>query len=107
LDGLDLIPVVLSSSAGVALICQVGSVAREWVRGQAEVAKIKATADADVTRIWATSEAKIAEMRVAHELERERSRDRRQLDRPSRRRADLAQLHAERPPPDQLRSPAS
>jgi hypothetical protein len=112
-DWLDLSRVALGS-AGVALICQTGLVVREWMKGQTEVAKIRATSEgkvaeigatahADVTRIWATSEAKIAEMRVAHEL----GRDRRQLDRPSRRRADLAQLHADRPPSDQLEPPDS
>lgn len=112
-DWLDLSRVVLGS-AGVTLICQTGLVIREWMRGQTEVAKIKAInegkvaeiraiANADVMRTWATSAAKIAELRVAHEL----SRDRRQLDRPSHRRADLPQLHAERPSPDQLDPPAS
>jgi hypothetical protein len=102
-DWLDLIPVVLGSGVVGTLVCQAGLTIREWMRGQTEVTKIKATADADVVRTWAASEAKIAEMRVAHEL----GRDRRQLDRPSRRRADLAQLHGERPPPDQLDPPAS
>jgi hypothetical protein len=99
-----------SSAAGV-LICQIGLVIRERMRGQTEVTKIKvaseckvaeimATADADVVRIWATSEAKIAEMTAARDLEWERRRDRRQLDRPSRRLGDLAQLQAERQPGD-------
>lgn len=102
---------IRGGTAGV-LICQVGLVVRELVQGQVEVAKtratsegkvaeIRATADADVMRTWAASEAKIAEMRVAHEL----GRDRRQLDRPGRRRADLSQLHAEQP--GQLDPPAS
>jgi hypothetical protein len=119
-DWADVARLFVGSSVAGILVCQTGLVIREWMRGQTEVAKIRtaseckmaeirATADADVIRIWATSEAKIAEMYVARDLERdrERSRDRRQLDRPGRRRADLAQLHAERPPPDQLDLPAS
>ena len=98
-DWLDLIPVVLSSGAVVALICQAGSVAREWVQGQAEVDKIRATADADVTRIWATSEAKIAEMRVAHDLQVALEHDR--ADRPQ------SQVQRLRPPPDQIDPPAA
>lgn len=102
---------VRNGAAGV-LICQVGLVIREWMRGQAEVAKIRAasegkvaeigaTADADVTRTWATSEAKIAEMHVAHDLERERDRwARRQVDRPERRLGGLSQLQAEGQPGD-------
>lgn len=110
-DWAELARLFIGSSAAVALICQTGLVIREQMRGQTEIAKIRvasdckvaeirATADADVTRTWAASEAKIAEMRVAHDLEREWGRDRRQLDRPSRRLGDLSQLQAERPTSD-------
>ena len=81
-DWLDLIRVALGSSAAVTLVCQTGSVIREWMRGQTEVAKISATADADVTRIWARAEAKIAEMYVAHDLRLALERDRASRPRP-------------------------
>jgi hypothetical protein len=110
-DWAEVARLFVGSSAAVALICQIGLVIRQQMQGQTEIAKIReasdckvaeimATADADVTRIWATSEAKIAEMHLAHDLERERSRDRRQLNRPSRRLGDLSQLHAEGQPGD-------
>jgi len=52
----------------------------EWVRGRAEIAKIRAagearvaeirvTSEADTAKIRAGTEAKIAEMSVAHELQ--------------------------------------
>jgi hypothetical protein len=115
-DWAELARLFVGSSAAVALICQTGLAVRERMRGQAEVTKIQvasdckvaeimATADADVTRIWATSEAKIAEMYVARDLERERRRDRRQLDRPSRRLGDLTQLQTEGQQPGDQREP--
>ena len=83
LDWSELAYLVARNGVAVALVYQAGQGTREWLRGRAEVTKIRAAVDADVTRIQATTQAKIAEMSAAHELQLARERDR--ASRPRRR----------------------
>ena len=85
LDWSEVAYLLARNGVAVALVYQVGQGTREWLRGRAEVSKIKAAVDADVTRIQATTQAKIAEMSAAHELQLARERDR--ASRPRRDRA--------------------
>jgi len=101
-EWLDVARVVVPTGAAVAILIQLARGFPEWVRGEIEVAKIKAsgearveeiraTNEADIAKIKAISEAKIAEVLVAHDLQLTLERD--QARRPRR------QLEPVRPPP--------